>query len=130
MLQAFQCNGAAFKGELAIPPGTHGEDLAYYFPTSEFTLILVDVPSNLTPHRTNGPPGFNNPSFIASFAESFEGMVMSLDPNNHPDASDVTPSWAPWTPNTTTEMLFNETTSGEPLIQPIMTDASLIQRCK
>jgi hypothetical protein len=32
LLQAFQTKGRpGFKGELAIPPGSHGEDIEYYF---------------------------------------------------------------------------------------------------
>jgi hypothetical protein len=99
------------QGELAVPPALHGEDVAFYFPSS---VSIV----------------FNNPAFISSFAESFEAIVMSLNPNAHPEFSDVTPHWAAWSPGKTTEMVFNVTSAGQPVIQPSTTAADLLQRCK
>ncbi|KAJ7692101.1 Alpha/Beta hydrolase protein [Mycena rosella] len=60
LLRAFP--GRAFKGEFAIPPGLHGNDIVYYFP------------------GTATPP-FNNTVFINAFAQSFTSFAISLDPN-------------------------------------------------
>lgn len=36
------------QGELAIPPGNHGDDLAYYYPTTYADFSLLFNASNLT----------------------------------------------------------------------------------
>ncbi|KZP26489.1 alpha/beta-hydrolase [Athelia psychrophila] len=59
LLRAFK--GRSWKGEFAIPPGIHGEDVYYYFSSA-------------------GQP-FNNTAFITAFAQSFLDVVRFLDPN-------------------------------------------------
>ncbi|KAG6830002.1 hypothetical protein H0H92_002693 [Tricholoma furcatifolium] len=105
LLRAF--DGVSFKGEFAVPPGTHGSDVQYYFPTQ--------------------PPAFANPAFDAAFSHSFLDFAMSLDPNVKPVPT-ITPSWKVWADGSV-EMLFNETESGEPVVQPITTSNSLLERC-
>ncbi|KAH8113825.1 cephalosporin esterase [Phellopilus nigrolimitatus] len=107
LLNAFQ--GRARKGLFAIPPGTHGSDVAYYFP------------------GTTGPP-FKNAQFSASFAGGFLGFVKSLDPNEHPVANIITPNWDLYVDGQT-EMLFNRTEGFRPDIRPIKTDPNLLERC-
>lgn len=41
LLDAF--SGAAFKGELAVPPAKHGDDIAYYFPSCAFHSPAANV---------------------------------------------------------------------------------------
>lgn len=53
---------------------------------------------------------------------------MSLDPNDTPDPSNITPYWAEYSQGNT-EMLFNQT-GNEPDIRPIQMDQGLIERCK
>ncbi|KAF8183427.1 Alpha/Beta hydrolase protein [Pholiota molesta] len=74
LMRAFGPN--AFKGEFAIPPGTHGEDVAFYFPS--------------------GVPSFANPDFDKAFAESFQNFAMSLSPNVKWDPANITPLWKAW----------------------------------
>ncbi|KAJ6463178.1 Alpha/Beta hydrolase protein [Mycena vulgaris] len=107
ILNAFQ--GRSFKGEFAIPPGLHGDDLAYYFP------------------RGSTPP-FNNTDFINAFAQSFTSFVINLDPNIKVDPTTITPQWDLFEVKNT-EMLFNMT-AGVPVVQPTATSDALLERCQ
>ncbi|EGO04022.1 hypothetical protein SERLA73DRAFT_175754 [Serpula lacrymans var. lacrymans S7.3] len=106
LLQAF--GSRSWKGEFAIPPGVHGEDVAYYY--------------------TSQSPAYNNAQFITAFSQSFIAVAESLDPNSKFDASNITPLWNAWSANNT-EMLFNETEAGAPVVQTTITDSALLQRC-
>ncbi|KAF8168668.1 Alpha/Beta hydrolase protein [Mycena galopus ATCC 62051] len=107
LLNAFL--GRSFKGEFAIPPGLHAEDRPYYFPGG------------------SAPP-FDNTAFIDAFAQSFTSFIINLDPNIKVDPTTITPHW-----NTFgilhTEMLFNMTAEGAPVVQPITTSNALLERC-
>ncbi|KAJ7238000.1 Alpha/Beta hydrolase protein [Mycena rebaudengoi] len=108
ILRAFP--GRSFKGEFAIPPGLHGNDFAYYFPTGN-------------------PPPFNNPTFVNAFAQSFTSFVINLDPNIKVDPTTITPRWNPFVFGNT-EMLFNKTEAGVPVVRPITTSNDLLLRCQ
>ncbi|KAL0945391.1 hypothetical protein HGRIS_000885 [Hohenbuehelia grisea] len=99
-----------FKGHFAIPPALHGNDVAYYFPT------------------TSGPPPFNNSAFDAAFSEAFLDFAMFFDPNIK-FRPVITPRWRPWTANDQVEMLFNRTTEGEPDIRQIPISQGVLERC-
>ncbi|KAK7032678.1 COesterase domain-containing protein [Favolaschia claudopus] len=108
LLNAFP--GRSFKGEFAIPPALHGNDIAYYFPNG------------------NAPP-FNNTAFINAFAQSFTSFIINLDPNVKVDPATITPHWNTFNVGNT-EMLFNKTANtNEPVVHPITTAGSLLQRC-
>jgi carboxylesterase type B len=100
----------AWKGEFAIPPGFHGTDIAYYFTSYE-----------------NGPP-YNNSQFITAFSNSFMAMAMFETPDDRYTLGDITPSWRPWSYDST-EMKFNETSAGVPDVHTITTDSALLERC-
>ncbi|KAF7343276.1 Carboxylic ester hydrolase [Mycena venus] len=117
LLRAFA--GRAFKGEFAIPPGLHGADIAYYFPS-----ILIDVPQLLT------QPLYNNTAFINAFAQSFLSFAISLDPNIKVDPQSLTPEWIKWDKGRRTEMVFNKTETDTPHIAPAKTSEALIERCR
>ncbi|KAJ8468530.1 hypothetical protein ONZ45_g17210 [Pleurotus djamor] len=106
MLRAFP--GRSFKGEFAVPQGLHGQDVAFYFPSS-------------------GTVSFNNPAFITSFSQAFLGFARSLDPNNKFSTTNITPMWSRFILGNT-EMVFNRTTSAQPDIHAITTDDALLQR--
>ncbi|EPS94949.1 hypothetical protein FOMPIDRAFT_1169187 [Fomitopsis schrenkii] len=106
LLEAF--GGRAYKGEFAVPPARHGDDLHYYFPTAF-------------------PPAYDNSQFITAFSQSFLSIVRSLDPNVKFYA-DLKPEWSVWQ-NGTTEMLFNVTSTGEAVVRTTTTDPSLLERC-
>ncbi|KAJ7470963.1 alpha beta-hydrolase [Mycena latifolia] len=108
LLAAFP--GRSFKGEFAIPPGLHGNDIAYYF------------------HGT-ATPAFNNTAFINAFAQSFTSFIINLDPNIKVDPTTITPQWDTFDINNT-EMLFNRTAAGVPVVQPIATSDALLERCQ
>ncbi|KAJ7077237.1 Alpha/Beta hydrolase protein [Mycena epipterygia] len=108
MLHAFP--GRSFKGEFAIPPGLHGNDVVYYFP------------------GTSTPP-FNNTAFIDAFAQSFTSFIINLDPNIKVDPTTITPKWNTYSIQNT-EMLFNKTAAGVPVVQPITTSDALLERCQ
>ncbi|KAJ6572000.1 Alpha/Beta hydrolase protein [Mycena capillaripes] len=112
LLRAF--GSRAFKGEFAIPPGQHANDLPYYFPSSV-------APT---------PPPFNNQAFIDAFAQTFTSFAMALDPNEKVDPTTITPPWKRWDIDHT-EMLFNVTDDGLlPVVRPFKTDDGLLARCR
>ncbi|KDR83230.1 hypothetical protein GALMADRAFT_221149 [Galerina marginata CBS 339.88] len=106
LLRAF--GGVAFKGEFAIPPGRHANDVSYYF--------------------SNGlPPAFANPDFDKAFSESFLDFAMSLNTNVKWDPTNPRPLWQTW--NGSNEMLFNKTVAGAPDVRLIETSSALLARC-
>lgn len=113
LLQAFK-GKSSWKGEFAIPPGAHGQDLGYYF----------------TSTNPGGVPAFNNTEFDIAFPDSFVDFAMSLDPNiKHRPSVDKKPFWSTWSIDDRTEMLFNKTENNEPVLKTTTTDAALLQRC-
>ncbi|KAJ7651188.1 Alpha/Beta hydrolase protein [Roridomyces roridus] len=103
--------GRSFKGEFAIPPGLHGEDVAFYFPGG-------------------ATPPFNNTQFINAFAQSFTSFIINQDPNIKV-SNTITPQWNKFVVGNT-EMLFNETAAAppQPDVRPITTNNALLQRCQ
>ncbi|KAJ7455518.1 Alpha/Beta hydrolase protein [Mycena latifolia] len=95
LLRAFP--GAAFKAEFAVPPGLHADDIVYYWPSI-------------------GTPEFQNTAFINAFAQIFMSFAISHDPNVKIDPASLTPHWKKWDERQT-EMLFNETAAGLPVVQ-------------
>ncbi|PPQ79378.1 hypothetical protein CVT25_002648 [Psilocybe cyanescens] len=104
--------GKGYKGLFAIPPGTHGTDLIYYFPGS------------VSP---GGDLPFPNPDFIKAFTETFPNFATSLNPNKKWE-SNITPPWSSW--NGSNEMLFNQTETNAPDIRSIKTSNALLDRCR
>ncbi|KAJ7154747.1 alpha/beta-hydrolase [Mycena filopes] len=104
--------GTGWKGEFAIPPGLHAEDLSY-----EFSTFAI-------------PPTYTNPAFLAAYRQSFLSVASNLSPNKavHSNESSILPPWEGWA-SAHIEMLFNATESGEPIIETFRTDAQLLQRC-
>jgi hypothetical protein len=98
------------QAEFAILPGLHANDIVYYFP------------------GTSTPP-FNNTVFIDAFAKSFTSFIINLDPNLKVDPSTITPQWNMFEIGHT-EMLFNKTADGVPVVQPITTSDALLNRCR
>ncbi|KAF9024268.1 alpha beta-hydrolase [Hymenopellis radicata] len=108
LLEAF--NGHAFKGQYAVPPATHGSDVFYYFPSIR-------------------APDFTNTDFVKAFSESFTAFVSSQDPNDTFEPT-ITPAWDHYAfIGSRTEMLFNRTEDGEPLVEEFTTSISLLERC-
>ncbi|KAJ7723837.1 Alpha/Beta hydrolase protein [Mycena maculata] len=108
LLHAFP--GKSFKGEFAIPPALHGDDVVYYFP------------------GTSTPP-FNNTAFIDAFAQSFTSFIINLNPNIKVNPATITPEWNKYD-ILNTEMLFNMTPAGAPVVHAINTDDALLERCQ
>ncbi|KAH7906561.1 Alpha/Beta hydrolase protein [Hygrophoropsis aurantiaca] len=106
LLQAFQ--GRSWKGIFAIPPGYHGNDVAYYF--------------------NNPAPPYNNTEFINAFSQSFMSFAMSYDVNAKFDPTNITPYWDEYYIGET-EMLFNRTEDYVPSVLPVKTDPALVDRC-
>ncbi|KAG1732243.1 Alpha/Beta hydrolase protein [Suillus paluster] len=96
------------KGEFAIPPGLHAQDVVYYF--------------------TSGGPSYNNSQFITAFSNSFMAMTMYETPDDRYTPGDITPSWNSWRQGLT-EMMFNETSAGVPDVYTFKTDMALLERC-
>ncbi|TFY61377.1 hypothetical protein EVJ58_g4549 [Rhodofomes roseus] len=93
-------------------------------PTRANLLYRPDITVKM--FNTTSQP-YNNSEFITSFSQSFLSVVRSLNPNDK-FIPDLTPAWAIWT-NDTTEMQFNVTASGDPVIETITTDPALLDRC-
>ncbi|KAJ7227670.1 alpha beta-hydrolase, partial [Mycena rebaudengoi] len=108
MLDAFP--GRSFKGLFAVPPGGHGQDVRYYFPSQ-------------------GAPDFNNPAFVNAFAQSFTSFIINLDPNVKVDPTTITPPWSLYSEGNT-DMLFNRTASGVPVVEPTTAPDDLLERCR
>jgi len=106
MLAAFP--GRSWRGFWAVPPGLHADDLKYYF--------------------NNTAPPYNNTAFDASYVESYMSFARFFDVNQKFDSIDITPYWEPYATGNT-EMLFNHTESGVPVVQPFNTDQGLVDRC-
>ncbi|KAJ3562066.1 hypothetical protein NP233_g9805 [Leucocoprinus birnbaumii] len=113
LLRAFKNKG--FKGEFAIPPGHHSDDIVYYFPNQTVEPGLK--------------PSFDNAQFLNNFSESFMNFVLSLDPNVKWDPSNTVPQWNKWMPNAPTEMLFNKTDADVPVFRSFTTSKDLLSRC-
>ncbi|KAJ7163554.1 Alpha/Beta hydrolase protein [Mycena crocata] len=108
--------GRSFKAEFAIPPGFHGRDLPYYFPSIRADVPLLDFPV------------FNNTAFIDAFAQTFISFAISLDPNVKVSQT-ITPKWNRWAQGKT-EMRFNKTEGDEPDVRAVKTQDKLLERCK
>ncbi|KAF7365090.1 Carboxylic ester hydrolase [Mycena venus] len=107
-------SGKAYKGEYAIPPALHGDDVLNYFPTfNEF----------------GGTLRFNNTDFINAFTQGFLSFAVNLDPNNKLRPS-IAPVWRTWSRAAETELVFNETELGAPHIAPANTSSTLLGRCE
>jgi len=107
LLNAFPRN--SWKGEFAIPPALHGNDLVYYFP------------------GTSTPP-FNNTQFLAAFRGAFMSFIVSQNPNDKISPT-ITPSWDVYSLKNKTEMLFNQTIDDLPDVHTDITDDGLLERC-
>ncbi|KAF9020957.1 alpha/beta-hydrolase [Hymenopellis radicata] len=108
LLAAFE--GRAFKGEFAIPPGGHGDDVPYYF-------------------TSVGTPAFNNTAFIKAFSEPFSAFAKTLDPNDTFEPT-ILPDWVPYNTGSRVEVVFNRTESFEPAVKRVTTFASVLERCQ
>ncbi|KAF8071638.1 Alpha/Beta hydrolase protein [Lyophyllum atratum] len=105
--------GQSWKAEFAIPPAHHGDDIQYYFPSQ-------------TP---SGFPAFNNTAFDRAFSEQFLDFAMRLNPNvKARHLLNIIPPWNTWDIRNT-EMLFNRTADGAPLVKATSTSSTLLDRC-
>ncbi|KAJ7442644.1 Alpha/Beta hydrolase protein [Mycena latifolia] len=110
LLHAFP--GESYKGEYAVPPALHGDDVLYYFPSfSEFGSTLQ----------------FNNTAFRTAFAQGFLSFATNLDPNVKLVPS-IAPVWRKWS-GAHTEMIFNRTELDMPWIAAAPTSPALLERC-
>ncbi|KAF8077595.1 Alpha/Beta hydrolase protein [Lyophyllum atratum] len=106
-------SGRSWKAAFAIPPSHHGDDVQYYFPSQ----------------TSSGFPAFNNTAFDRAFSEQFLDFAMKLNPNvkaSHP--LNIIPLWNTWNIGNT-EMLFNRTAEGVPLVKATSTSSTLLDRC-
>lgn len=76
----------------------------------------------------NAPPPYNNTQFIDAFSQSFISLVRYYDVNVKFDPTNITPYWNKYDVGET-EMLFNRTEEGVPVVRPIETDPALLERC-
>jgi len=109
LLKAFE--GRSYKGEFAIPPANHGNDIPWYFTSYDSAAL--------------------NTPFQKAFSQGFLAFAMSLDPNDKFDSTNITPTWPMWSSGigTGSEMLFNMTSSGDANVTGITTDLALEARC-
>ncbi|RXW25552.1 hypothetical protein EST38_g373 [Candolleomyces aberdarensis] len=105
-------DGTGYKGEFAIPPGDHIDDVLYFFPS-------------ITP---GGFPPYNNTAFMKTFSGAFLDFVLNRDPNEKSPGS-VLPHWPTWDRRHMQEMIFNRT-GDEPDIKTAPSPSSLIERCE
>ncbi|KAJ6458405.1 Alpha/Beta hydrolase protein [Mycena vitilis] len=112
LLDAFP--GKSYKGQYAIPPAFHAQDLINYFPSfNDYGVTLI----------------YNNTDFINAFAQGFVSFAVNLDPNDKLRPS-IAPLWQTWSRAAETELLFNKTDDGAPEIAPFNTSSALLERCE
>ncbi|KAL1724333.1 Alpha/Beta hydrolase protein [Schizophyllum commune] len=112
LMRAFD---APYKGVLAVPPGRHGQDMPYFFPS----------------RNPSSSERFDNAAFQRAFVGSVFDFARTGDPNNKHTASieDIRPIWPAWSPSTPTEMLFNRT-GDEPVVRTTRTPTDVLERCR
>ncbi|KXN89295.1 Carboxylesterase 4A [Leucoagaricus sp. SymC.cos] len=111
--------GRGFKGEFAVPPALHGDDVAYYFANSPVAKLQT--------------PPFANIEFTDDFSQLFMNFVLSLDPNVKWDSGNTTPDWPRWSEDGRDEMVFNRTSGvvgkEEPVIDVRRSEEGVLRRC-
>ncbi|KAJ7132402.1 Alpha/Beta hydrolase protein [Mycena epipterygia] len=112
LLKAFKRD--SYKGEFAIPPATHADDVVYYFPS------FTEIPT---------PARFNNTAFINAFTQGFLSFAVNLDPNIKLRPI-ITPVWRKWSLAADSEMVFNRTEVGAPWIAAAPPSDALLSRCE
>ncbi|KAF5374271.1 hypothetical protein D9758_004574 [Tetrapyrgos nigripes] len=106
---------SSYKGQFAIPPALHGDDIYYYFASL----------------RRSSPPKFQNEEFQKAFTQGFLAFATSenLDPNDKFDQN-VLPQWPLWDSRNSSEMLFNRTEDLQPIIEVVNSNQDLLNRCR
>jgi len=105
MLNTFGTKG--YKSEFAVPPGFHGQDVAYIF-----TSI-----------------GSSPESLVKSYSQSFLDLIIFDDPNHKFDQANLSPQFSPWI-NGHNEVQYNVSADGQTaVLQTIQTDEGLLSRC-
>ncbi|KAJ7134842.1 Alpha/Beta hydrolase protein [Mycena epipterygia] len=112
LLNAFP--GDSYKGEFAVPPALHGDDVFYYFPS--FTGFPGSAP-------------FNNTAFTSAFTQGFLSFAANLDPNTKLRPS-IAPVWRKRSLAADAEMVFNRTEIDTPWIAAAPTSRALLSRCE
>ncbi|KAJ7205923.1 cephalosporin esterase [Mycena haematopus] len=111
LLNAFP--GQAYKGQMAVPPGFHGEDILYYYP--DFTSFITAEP-------------FDNAAFATAFSQGFVSFAANVNPNSKLRAS-ITPLWSRWSPSAPLEMVFNQTDNKPAIaVSPMRVVEEFVQR--
>ncbi|KAH0833388.1 Alpha/Beta hydrolase protein [Lanmaoa asiatica] len=123
LLQAFA--GRSWKGLFAVPPAYHADDIAYYF--GRYTPSSSPLHSFSTIGLCH-QPSYPSTQFITAFTQSFMSLAKYYDVNTKFDSTNITPCWNEYYIGET-EMVFNRTEAGAPMIMPIQTDPRLLQRC-
>ena len=124
-----QYSSSPFQGEFGVPPASHAEDVAFYFPVPFVNFAIAPSPMVLFTFF-NLYSGHQDviTTFGKAFAESFLNFAIFLNPNVKWDLSNITPPWGLWDGNT--EMLFNVTESWSPDIHSVTTSTAVLERCK
>ncbi|KXN89294.1 Fatty acyl-CoA hydrolase precursor, medium chain [Leucoagaricus sp. SymC.cos] len=111
--------GRGFKGEFAVPPALHADNLAYYFANSPVAKLQT--------------PPFANVEFANDFSQLLMNFVLSLDPNVKWDSANTTPDWPKWSEDRREEMVFNRTSGvvgkEEPMIDVRGSEEGVLSRC-
>ncbi|KAF5342611.1 hypothetical protein D9611_001408 [Ephemerocybe angulata] len=105
-------NGKVYKGEYAVPPALHGDDLFYYFPTASET-----------------GPSFNNPDFVNTFAGLYLDFAVTGKPNANRPGSLLPPTWPTWSEGSPKQVVFNRTGDAPAIALENSPDA-LLERCR
>lgn len=72
---------------------------------------------------------FNNTDFLNAFSGAFLDFAVFLNESDKINGSNITPQWPTWDDGYT-EMLFNQSTTNEPVVETIQTDEQLLKRCE
>ncbi|KAF7293280.1 COesterase domain-containing protein [Mycena chlorophos] len=108
----------SYKGQFAIPPAWHGNDLPYYFP--DLVSLIPTIPAP-----------WNNTAFTDAFIGGFFAFAANYDPNKKLAAT-ILPEWPLWSADAKEFMLFNQTDTATPApaigVQKL--EDAVLQRCE
>nr|GAT44231.1 predicted protein [Mycena chlorophos] len=108
----------SYRGQFAIPPALHGQDVPYYFPS------FVADPSLPVPF-------YNNTDFLKAFQTGFLSFAVNYNPNEKL-VETITPEWPLWSVEKRELMVFNQTegVNPQPAVGLQTLGADVLARCE
>ncbi|KAF7293283.1 Carboxylic ester hydrolase [Mycena chlorophos] len=108
----------SYRGQFAIPPALHGQDVPYYFPS-----FVADLGVPI--------PFYNNTDFLKAFQTGFLSFAVNYNPNEKLTET-ITPEWPLWSVEKRELMVFNQTqgVNPQPAVGLQTLGADVLARCE